>query len=498
MHGNGLIIGDGSPAIDELFDVILNLCGSSSFLTKPVTSTFDLPSSTFDAIDYIVLCLGNRYPRLSDSFQSKLVHYVTNGGFLICMPFAAYSARFHGNSILEPILPCICESHFESEDIEIIEASILRPKGITENLNPGLPKSYFKGENKSLKNIAGEALSAKPNAEVLGFISTQGGCIPLALYWVFGQGRVFYYNLSYHPRTVAPGFFINRPSESTLAFKLLDSWTSLCMYEKHTKLIPGHKRLSPRLTRFVQELATRFQERDVRRSITGHSRCNQFDDIAMHYAHYGAGQSPRSLLFPSVDDFESLPVVLQAVIARCVLSATRILWVPDSPRVSVEYPAPEELLDLFRASNEQKKCFFEFFVLYFLLLIPCLSLEGQNIRTSTGEIDIVFANTREDPFWQQLDSRIPVECKNWNESIGAKEIRDFIGKIISLGCRSGIFASYNGFTGSYQRDALGVVREAFRDGITVVPIDLDDIVTGLRFIDPSIAIEAAAKKISIV
>lgn len=495
MHGEILIIGDGSPGTEELYDALREEYGSRGLFTGPLTSELDVSYASLRGFDYVVLCPGNRYPDISTSLQSHIREYVAGGGFLVCLPFTTYAAHIHGNRIIEELLPVTCKGYFEESTTSILHNSIRRPKGTPKNVNPNSPKCYLEPQDRDVTGVAGEFLSPKADVDVLGTIGVGKRQTPLAVHWRVGEGDVFYFNLSYHPCRERPGFFLDEAQESTLAFRLLDSWTSLCSWARPKAEPSDTRRRRIRLPRFVTGLAAMFEDATPVKPYVENDKWGLFDYVNSRYIHYGEGRSPHSLLMPSLDEYESLPLALRVSVVRCLLTATRLLWVPDHASVTPRDLLSDDWREIFEPSNDKKKRYFESLLLYFLLLPEPLSFENRNLRTSTGEIDILLRNDARSGFWGSHGDLIPVECKNWKQSIGAKEMRDFLWKIKSIRATTGIIASYNGFTGKPQADALGVAREAFSDGIRVVPLDMTDLRQGLRFIDPSRIIEEAATRI---
>ncbi len=97
-------------------------------------------------------------------------------------------------------------------------------------------------------------------------------------------------------------------------------------------------------------------------------------------------------------------------------------------------------------------------------------------RVSTGdeEIDLVIKNTIGSPFWQAFNSPLFfVECKNWNKSVGSKEIRDFEIKLQNHSklAKIGFFVSYNGFTS----EAITELKRAGREDYHIVLLDKNHI-----------------------
>ena len=91
-------------------------------------------------------------------------------------------------------------------------------------------------------------------------------------------------------------------------------------------------------------------------------------------------------------------------------------------------------------------------------------------------------NESSDTFWQRFETPFLVECKNWSKPVGAREIRDFDGKMREIRFR--ILISVNGITGKKERDdAKGVIRDARKEGRIIVVLDkndLEDIAKGMH------------------
>jgi len=94
----------------------------------------------------------------------------------------------------------------------------------------------------------------------------------------------------------------------------------------------------------------------------------------------------------------------------------------------------------------------------------------KNVRRKSEEIDLMILNRLEDPFWVSLQSPVILaECKNQNNKVEPKDVRNFEIKIQdrkSL-CRLGIMISTSGFTkGCYETTA-----RSGRDGYKILLID---------------------------
>jgi len=126
---------------------------------------------------------------------------------------------------------------------------------------------------------------------------------------------------------------------------------------------------------------------------------------------------------------------------------------------------------------------------YFFALVPGMELAATNQRTQTGEVDTVLRNRGQDSFWGRLGHLVAVECKNWQRPVGAKEIRDFQGKLRDIGVRVGFYVSVCGLSGNDRRDAALLLRDCRKDDFTVIPVDIDVMRIALRFLEPTPAIE---------
>jgi hypothetical protein len=99
------------------------------------------------------------------------------------------------------------------------------------------------------------------------------------------------------------------------------------------------------------------------------------------------------------------------------------------------------------------------------LFVQLIQVDGnftlcqRNVRTKSEEIDIVIQSDISSPFWSGLSSPlILLECKNWKDKVGVKEVRDFAGKIENrpkLLCRIGFLIAVSGFTSDAEEELVG-------------------------------------------
>ncbi len=106
--------------------------------------------------------------------------------------------------------------------------------------------------------------------------------------------------------------------------------------------------------------------------------------------------------------------------------------------------------------------------------MPFLSCKYSNLRTASAEIDLVFLykGFQETTIFDELGRYFLVECKNWKDPVGAKDVRDFVGKIQKSRVQLGVLVAPQGVTGAWDSvDALHEIRQAYyQHGLFVVVI----------------------------
>lgn len=126
-------------------------------------------------------------------------------------------------------------------------------------------------------------------------------------------------------------------------------------------------------------------------------------------------------------------------------------------------------------TNHEKGISLEKLGSYLFNNIDGFHVEKRNLKSSAEESDLSVSNESRDPFFEKLGSPILVECRNVKKSFSAKDARDFIGKIGSLGLNFGVIISRRGLSGKINQDAKLVVRESRKEGITIIPLEIHDI-----------------------
>lgn len=98
-----------------------------------------------------------------------------------------------------------------------------------------------------------------------------------------------------------------------------------------------------------------------------------------------------------------------------------------------------------------------------------LQVSSSRVKTGDEEIDLVIINNMTTSFWTSFGSMFFVECKNWSDKVGAKEVRDFETKLRNHNnvTRLGFFVSINGFS----REVVNHLKRIGRENYHIVLID---------------------------
>jgi hypothetical protein len=127
----------------------------------------------------------------------------------------------------------------------------------------------------------------------------------------------------------------------------------------------------------------------------------------------------------------------------------------------VGYPEVEQIWQEALKStdtNEKGKLLEQVFVKLFQLDGSFVVVE-HNVRTETEQIDIVVQPDTSSPFWSKVSPpMLLLECKNWKDKIGTKELQVFATKIENrpkILCRIGYLISISGFTDDAEKELIG-------------------------------------------
>lgn len=114
-----------------------------------------------------------------------------------------------------------------------------------------------------------------------------------------------------------------------------------------------------------------------------------------------------------------------------------------------------------------------------------LQIIGRNQRLSAEELDLYLQNNINEGFWCFLSSPVIVECKNWSNKVGAKEISVLYDKLSSVGpdAKTAILMAPLGISGDHYSDAVLKIREKRQAGRYIILLDreaLDEIASGIQ------------------
>ena len=109
--------------------------------------------------------------------------------------------------------------------------------------------------------------------------------------------------------------------------------------------------------------------------------------------------------------------------------------------------------------------------------IKGLKLLKRNARLKAEEIDLLVRNDITDGCWRFLGSPIIIECKNWSDKVGAREISILFDKMHSIGpdTKTAILIAPNGISGHSGSGAMLKIREKRQDGRYIILLDGNDL-----------------------
>lgn len=118
-------------------------------------------------------------------------------------------------------------------------------------------------------------------------------------------------------------------------------------------------------------------------------------------------------------------------------------------------------------------------VLYLMSGIEGVQFWESRRLTRSSEIDLVFRIPEPThPLSQIFGSYLIVEAKDWAKPIPAEHIRDFLGKLQSVECHTGLIVSRKGITGNTRRGVAGwleIVKAYHRHRTIILVLDEKDI-----------------------
>lgn len=139
------------------------------------------------------------------------------------------------------------------------------------------------------------------------------------------------------------------------------------------------------------------------------------------------------------------------------------------------------------STNDEKKVALEDIAEQAFEVHEFVRCKYRNLRTRSSEIDLVceMVGSSGGDFLREYGRYFLVECKNWRCPVGAKEIRDFLGKLRKTRTLLGIFFSRSGITGEQGgTDALREIHSAYDyDGTCIVVVSGADLIALKKFSD---------------
>jgi len=138
-------------------------------------------------------------------------------------------------------------------------------------------------------------------------------------------------------------------------------------------------------------------------------------------------------------------------------------------------------------SSQEKGDAFEDFAQLLFGAVPFLTVRNRNLGTNTGEIDLVveYEGYSELTIFDDFCRYILVECKNWSDSVGVAQVRDFKGKMDKSKIDLGIIFARNGISGDEGANALRWIHDFFqREGRLILVIsdnELEQLLEGRSF-----------------
>jgi len=127
-------------------------------------------------------------------------------------------------------------------------------------------------------------------------------------------------------------------------------------------------------------------------------------------------------------------------------------------------------------TNDEKGKALENWAIEMFNIIDGINVEEKNIKTESEEIDIILSKDKNGTFWKSIDDPILVECKNWQDKVGVREIAHFFVKLLRRQLKKGIFITVNGITGNEYRDAIGTILDLRTLGYRIIVMDEQDII----------------------
>lgn len=500
----GLVLDEGSLNSEDMFECLLFTHGPAfNPIRQIITDQINLSCEMLKQFGYIIIFLGDFFPHIPETTQAAIVDYVKGGGVLLATPFTAWTAAFRNNDLLGSILPVHCEGFIEDQEVRwrYKKQGFLYDFRIEDQIKTGC----FTGSIEKLK------LSS--DSELLWSCETQGNKYPFVAIKNVDAGLVIYFNASHHSCSRGNLHLWKKMDETEDEESPLFKLFFYFLYDAHN--VVGDRFYTACLGKPIKQTSGYYLKVPSHLKELRNNPYSFYENYAdglggegtfMHYSDYaGMLNGKRGLkgdlpyLFPTIERFLSMSLPEKILLCRAILALPRILGV-IVPKTAKK---PRDIFlgdaaKFFIESNQDKKIHLESLLRYILLLNPGIQVVSENLRTLTSEIDIVVRNESKDPFWSNLPSLIAVECKLWRKPAGSKEVRDFAGKLSDLGITCGIFVSVSGFTGDPGSNAKLILRDLRKRGITIIPLEYEDLVKAVTYTSPIVALRRAMESLIVL
>ena len=130
-------------------------------------------------------------------------------------------------------------------------------------------------------------------------------------------------------------------------------------------------------------------------------------------------------------------------------------------------------------TNNEKGLALEKLVSLLFGSVPGTRVGRQRVPNAfeTEEVDLLLWNEKLQDGFYFMPHLIPVECKNWTNPVGSKDVDYFCGKLELCRYEYGVLIAANGISGDKDEltDAQFIVASHLAKGIRVLVIKLDDL-----------------------
>ena len=318
--------------------------------------------------------------------------------------------------------------------------------------------------------------------------------------------------LKYYERSFVPASTVYRVLSNLQQYEVDRAVivTTLGFTKEATKIAEESKEKIVLLTE--AELVGNIPSRRVRRYYDEFLRSNyirssvrEFFDVAKKRYEDLAFKLPKSTLYELLSEFTSHEEVTRFAVDKIpreilieqlakVLRPTEIREIlAEIPRKTTKaIPRKNEIEDRYKkakaaSDSNVKGKLFEQVMKDIFGSVPGLKITGSRINNGIEEIDIQIRNYNHEHVWTEFDGMIFVECKNWSQRVGSKEVDTFKAKLERNGIHAGILVATIGVTGdpSKLEGAWGAIKMNLQNGYKIVVLEGKDLEDIFKCIDVS-------------